>query len=149
MSRAISAFLILVFASLVPAFSALQDSPTIPTQDDKVVIPGDDENAVARRDSMRTKLLFSQNILHGLTTGNFQKIKDGVKGVHEITEGEAWIAIDDDKYRELTAEFKTTIKRLGEAVDSGNLEATSLRFYNMSTSCIDCHQHIRKANYEF
>ena len=59
------------------------------------------------------------------------------------------MAIDNDFYRKLTEEFKTTTKRLKEAANSGNIEATAMRYYQMSTSCIDCHQHIRKAHYEF
>jgi len=93
--------------------------------------------------------MFSQNIFHGLTTGDFDRIKSGIKEVHSITEAEAWVAIDNDMYRKLTEDFKTSIKRLSEAAESGNLEATALRYYNMSTSCIDCHKHIREAHYEF
>ena len=36
-----------------------------------------------------------------------------------------------------------------EAVKTKNLDAIALRYYNMSTSCFDCHQHIRQASYSF
>lgn len=132
-----------------PAIVEIQESQSSPERDDRIVLPADDENAVARRDFMRTKLVYTQNVFRGLTTGDFKLIKEGIREVSEITKGEAWVALDDDQYRKLTEEFKTTIKRLSEAAESGNLEATSLRFYNMSTSCIDCHQHIRNADYVF
>ncbi len=119
-----------------------------PSNEDRMVIPAFDDNAVARRDFMRTKLMFSQNILEGLTTGNFKQIKTGIKKVQKVTEGGEWVAIDNDQYRKLTEDFNTTIKRLGVAAESGNLEAVALRYYQMSTSCIDCHQHIREAAYE-
>jgi cytochrome c556 len=98
---------------------------------------------------MRTKLLFTQNIFEGLTTGDFTLIKNGIKEVQGITAGEQWVAIDDDLYRKLTEDFKTTIKHLNAAAESGNLDAVALRYYQMSTSCIDCHQHMREAAYEF
>ena len=118
-------------------------------QKKRIVIPADDDNAIARRDFMRTKLLFTQNIFEGLTKGDFDLIKAGIKEVQGITEGEKWVAIDDDQYRKLTEDFKMTTRRLSEAAKSGNLEAVALRYYQMSTSCIDCHQHIREAEYEF
>lgn len=117
-------------------------------QDDKVEIP-DDGNAIARRDFMRTKLMYSQNIFEGLTTGNFKLINAGIKEVSGITEAERWVTIDDERYQKLTEDFKTTVKRLQAAAKTGNIEATALRYYQMSTSCIDCHQHIRIAQYEF
>lgn len=118
-------------------------------ENEGIVIPQDDENAVQRRDFMRTKLLYSQNIFEGLTTGNFALIKEGIEEVQGITEGEEWVAIDNDLYRKLTEDFKTTTRRLSEAAESGNIEAVALRYYQMSTSCIDCHKHIRKAAYDF
>lgn len=116
---------------------------------EKIEIPQDGPDAIARRDFMRTKLMYSQNIFEGLTTGDFELIRDGVSEVKKITEGARWVQIDNDKYRKLTADFETTIRRLEEAVEGKNIEATALRYYQMSTSCIDCHQHLRLARYEF
>jgi hypothetical protein len=117
--------------------------------EDTIVIPADDTGASARRDFMRTKLMFSQNVFEGLTTGDFDAIERAVEEVQNITEGSQWVAIDNDVYRKLTEEFKTTTKRLMAAAKTKNLDATALRYYNMSTSCIDCHNHIRQARYEF
>ena len=133
----------------VPVWIAESPQDQEQTQDEKLTIPADDENAIARRDFMRTKLMYSQNIFHGLTTGNFDLIKAGIKEVGAITEAEKWVAIEDPRYQKLTDDFKTAVKRLKTAADTGNIEATALRYYQMSTSCIDCHMHIRTANYEF
>lgn len=128
---------------------APSQEPQPQQEQDRVVIPHDDDNAVARRDFMRTKLQFTKNIFEGLTTGDFNQIKDGIKDVQGVTQGEKWVTIDNDFYRKLTEDFKTTTKRLSEAAESGNIDAVALRYYQMSTSCIDCHKHIRKAEYEF
>lgn len=118
-------------------------------EDDPIVIPADDTGAQARRDFMRTKLMFTQNIFAGLTTGDFEAIERAVEEVQNVTSGEQWVTIDNDKYRKLTEEFKTSTSRLMQAVKSRNLDATALRYYNLSTNCIDCHKHIRQAQYEF
>ncbi|MFT5304422.1 MAG: hypothetical protein ACI87E_000790 [Mariniblastus sp.] len=142
----------LVISSLLAAFSmtGILGLPAAnQEEDDKIRIPINDEHGISRRDFMRTKLMYSQNVFEGLTTGNFDLIKAGVKEVQAITEGEKWVEVDNDQYRKLTEDFKTATKRLSEAAASGNLEATALRYYQMSTSCIDCHKHIRKTGYQF
>lgn len=111
-------------------------------------IQQDDDEAVARRDFMRLKLMYSKNILEGLTTGDFEHINAAVKELRLVTDGAQWVAIDNDQYRKLTEEFKTATERLAESAETGNIEATAMRFYQMSTSCIDCHKHIRKAKYD-
>lgn len=120
-----------------------------PQDKDRIVIPADDDKSVERRDFMRIKLLATQNIFEGLTTGKLSQIEEGINEVKGITEGERWVAIDNDYYRKLTDDFVTTTKRLTEAAESKNLDAIALRFYQMSTSCIDCHKHVRDAAYEF
>lgn len=132
------------------ASTALTQKTSKPTQEvDKIEVPGDGQDAVARRDFMRTKLMFSQNIFEGLTTGNFKLINAGIREVEGVTDAEQWVQIEDERYRKLTEEFKTSVKRLKAAAKTGNIEATALRYYQMSTSCIDCHSHIRVAQYEY
>ncbi|MEL7498435.1 MAG: hypothetical protein AAFN77_12560 [Planctomycetota bacterium] len=116
---------------------------------DPIVIPSDDENSIARRDFMRTKMMFTQSVFQGLTTGNFAMIKRAVKEIEGITKAAHWVEIDNERYRKLTEEFNTTVDRLAEAAESENIDAIALRYYSMSTSCIDCHKHIRQAKYEF
>lgn len=139
------------FLVMIASISFLPQEPAKQKQDkdETIVIPADDTGSLSRRDFMRTKLMYSQNIFEGLTTGNFDAIEKAVEEVQSITSAEQWVAIDNDKYRELTQEFKTATKRLMDAAKTKNIDATALRFYNVSTSCIDCHNHIRQARYEF
>ena len=117
--------------------------------DETITLPEQDPDSISRRDFMRTKLMYSQNIFEGLTTGDFNTIETAIKEVQMVTEGEQWVAIDNDQYRKLTEEFKTTVQRLAEAAKSKKIDATALRFYAMSNSCIDCHKHIRRVGYDF
>lgn len=140
------------FLVMIASISFIPQEPAKEKQDqddDTIVIPADDTGAQSRRDFMRTKLMYTQNIFEGLTTGNFAVIDKAIEEVQNVTSGEQWVSIDSDKYRQLTEEFKTATKRLKEAAKSKNIDATALRFYNLSTSCIDCHNHIRQARYEF
>ena len=123
-----------------------QDKQKKQDKQDKIDVAEGPES-IARRDFMRTKLMYSQNIFEGLTTGDFQLVDDAIDEIRGITAAEQWVAVDDDRYRKLTEDFKTTIERLREAAETENIDATAFRYYQMSTSCIDCHKHIRKAGY--
>ncbi len=117
-------------------------------EEERILIPADGENAVARRDFMRTKLMYTKNIFEGLTLGDFEAVEQGINEVKMITEGEQWIAIDNAEYRKLTAEFRTSADRLLRAAKTKNSDATALRFYEMSTRCIDCHKRLDHAKYQ-
>jgi len=106
------------------------------------------DDDAARRDFMRTKLMYSQNVLEGLTTNDFRQIEASVKELQRVTAGEKWIAVDSDEYRRHTTDFEKSLERLRETAASKNIDATALRFHEMSLRCIDCHKHVRKAGYE-
>ena len=135
-----------LFSALSTFWIQEKETRQPPRQDEN--LRQDDSESVSRRDFMRTKLMYSKNVFEGLTTGDFQLIRAGVEEIKGITEATQWVAIDNEDYRRLTREFETTVKRLEAAAQSENLEATALRYYQMSTSCIDCHSHIRIAKYE-
>jgi hypothetical protein len=133
---------ILCLLTAAPITLALQLETRKP--DSGFQIGGQDEDSIARRDFMRTKLLYAQNILGGLTTGDLEAASKAVREVQQVTEAEKWVRIDSDEYRQLTAEFRIASNRLLEATESGNIDAATLRFQVLTTSCIDCHKHIRK-----
>ena len=89
MSRFIQISLLAAIAFVSFLFQDQEQDKRPAPQDDRVVIPGDDENSIARRDFMRTKLLYTQNIFEGLTTGDFDQIKAGIKEVEAITEAKS------------------------------------------------------------
>jgi len=102
----------------------------------------------ARRDFMRTKLMYSQNILEGLTTDDFKEIQAAVRELQRVTDGEQWLVVDAKEYRQHSDDFKKSLRRLQEAAATKNIDATALRFHELSLRCIDCHKHVRKADYE-
>jgi hypothetical protein len=108
-----------------------------------------DADLMSRRDFMRSKLMYSQLILEGLTTEDFEMVNEAIGKLKEVTEGEMWVAFDDDKeYRDLTQDFRNATGRLEAAAATENLDAVAMRFYQMSTTCIDCHKHIRDRGYK-
>lgn len=121
-----------------PSRRATQDSIPVPKT-----------GGVERRSFMRTKLNFTQNILEGLTMTEFGLIDHGIKELQGVLDAEQWVTIDHEEYRRLVDEFQVAVDRLKRASESKNIEATALRFYEMSTRCIDCHQHLQHAGYSY
>ncbi|MDG2013255.1 MAG: hypothetical protein P8J33_07100 [Pirellulaceae bacterium] len=118
------------------------------TEGPRVVLP-QDAIVTAQRDFMRSKLMYSQLILEGLTTHNFDMIHEAIANMKMVTEGELWVTVDDDpEYIELTQAFKKAAVRLQEAVDTKSVDGTAMRFYQLNTTCIDCHQYIRARGYK-
>ena len=109
--------------------------------------PQDPQDDLKLSEFMQIKLLRSQNILEGLATRDFTMIMDATKEIHELTEGAKWQAIDSPEYRKLTEEFQTATDRLLKAAEKENLEGVALRFYDLSTRCIDCHEHLRSVGF--
>jgi hypothetical protein len=111
-------------------------------QDERIDISRSDPESVARRDFMRTKLNFTQNIFGGLVVSDFAAVNRAIDDVESITRGEQWLTIDSEAYRKLTDNFIQSVAGLRKAAKTKNIEATALRFYDLSTRCIDCHQLI-------
>ena len=108
-----------------------------------------DPDLIARRDFMRSKLMYSQLMLEGLTTDDFEMVNDAIANMRAVTEGEMWVAFNDDQdYRDLTQDFKQAIDRLEAAAGTANIDAAMMRFYQLNTTCIDCHKHIRARGYK-
>jgi hypothetical protein len=143
----------LVLASIValalPLVMAFQVQDPEKTSGKQNSIPVPREGAVERRDFMRTKLLFTQNIFEGLTIREFDLVSRGIRELESVLGAEQWVTIDNDDYQRLVEEFRVALERLKKASESKNIEASAFRFYEMSTRCIDCHQHLQQGGYHF
>ncbi len=132
-----------------PLAAGQQEQEKQQEKDKTIPIPSLDPDSISRRDFMRTKLMYSQNVLEGITTGNFRLVEKAVAEIQSVTAGAQWVAIDNENYRRLTEDFQLAAERLMEAAKSENVDATALRFYDLSTRCIDCHKHLSKSAYEY
>lgn len=96
---------------------------------------------------MQIKLLRSQDVMEGMATRDFTLISEAARDLQRLTEASKWAAHNSPEYAGLTTEFQTAIGRLQRAAKEENLEAVALRFYDMSTRCIDCHEHLRTIDF--
>ena len=106
-----------------------------------------DQDSLSRRDFMRTKLNYTQNILEGLTTRDFGLIISGAEEVERITQAEAWNSNDFADYQKISDELRSVASHLKKAGQKSNLEAAALRYFELTMKCMDCHQYLRKADF--
>jgi hypothetical protein len=106
-----------------------------------------DQDSISRRDFMRMKLNYTQNILEGLTTRDFGLIISGAEEVERITQAEAWNSNDFADYQKISDELRSVATHLKKAGQKSNLEAAALRYFELTMKCMDCHQYLRKADF--
>lgn len=106
-----------------------------------------DENAIQRRDLMRTKLMFSQNIVEGLSVRNFNLIREGAQEIDAVMRAVLVGPQDHLEYKRMAQELRMATDNLVRAADSGNLEASALRYFELTLRCIDCHEFLRKTDF--
>ncbi len=102
------------------------------------------QDRVARRDYMRTKLNFSQAIVEGLAMKNFDTINTAATEIRNVTEGELWMVHNTADYNRYSDELKAAAEELIKAAEAKNLEGCTLRYFDMTLKCIDCHEYLRR-----
>jgi len=96
----------------------------------------------ARIHFMRGKLDSNKKIVEGLSLKDFAMIRDGAQGVTEIVIGQHWFVLDTPAYEDYSQDMEQAAKRLVDAADKKNLEAATLRYFELTLSCIDCHRFL-------
>lgn len=108
----------------------------------------EDEPAVkARRPLevfMRKKLEASSKILEGLCEEDIELVKEGVGELREMSKVAAWNVLTDSKYREHSRKFRENAALVADAAQEGDFRKAALRWFDATTSCMDCHDHVRK-----
>ena len=91
---------------------------------------------------MRGKLVSNQKIVEGLSLKNFEMIQEGAVAVVMLVKGQHWFVLDTPGYRQHSEEMARAAKRLEDAAKDGNIEAAALRYFDLTLTCIDCHQYL-------
>jgi hypothetical protein len=94
---------------------------------------------------MRAKLDHSQNILEAVVTSNWQQLDRESRELARATQDPAWSVLAMPEYVRHTQAFLRATDDLIEAARLRDLEAASLGFISLSTSCVSCHRYIARA----
>jgi hypothetical protein len=94
---------------------------------------------------MRAKLDHSQRILEAVVTSNWGQLDRESRALASVTQDASWSALTMPEYVRHSGAFLRAIEDLIEAAKLRDLEAASLGFISLSTSCVSCHRYMARA----
>lgn len=92
---------------------------------------------------MDQKLMRTQNVLAGLTRGDFDAIIENGRAMNVITYLEGYVRADVPEYKEQLAIFKAANGALLRSARSKNIEGATLAYTQLCVSCVNCHNVVR------
>jgi hypothetical protein len=94
---------------------------------------------------MRAKLDHTQRILEAVVTSNWQQLDLESRELARASQDPAWSVLKMPEYLRHSGAFLRATDDLIEAAKLRDLEAASLGFISLSTSCVSCHRYIARA----
>jgi hypothetical protein len=94
---------------------------------------------------MKQKLVFSQNVLAGLTEGDFDKVSSNAKAMNVLSYLEKWKQADMEEYKRQLTYFDMANKELIRHAKQKNIDGATLWYNLLTTSCVQCHTIVRTA----
>jgi len=92
---------------------------------------------------MKQKLVASQNILGGLTKGDFDAIRLNAESMLFVGYLEKWVRADTPGYQNMMRDFEYANKALVHASREKNLDGATLGYVQLTLSCVNCHKVVR------
>jgi hypothetical protein len=94
---------------------------------------------------MRNKLDQSQKILETLVTSNWQEMDRHSRELARATQDPGWSVLKTPEYVQHSVAFVRATDDLIAAANRHDLEAASLGFISLTTSCINCHRYLTRS----
>ena len=95
---------------------------------------------------MKSKTKLSQEILVGLTEGDFDKIQKNANALNLVHFFEIIFREKNDEYRQQMTLFSSANKELIRQAEAKNIYGATLAYNQLTVSCVQCHVVVRKAN---
>jgi hypothetical protein len=92
---------------------------------------------------MKVKLRSSQNILRGLTLGDFDLIEENARRMNNFGRLEKLVHSRNAEYQTQLKFLEHANQELMRQAEKKNLDGATLAFVQLTTSCINCHRTIR------
>src|ERR1017187_1538171 len=92
---------------------------------------------------MKQKLGASQNILGGLTKGDFEAIEKNAQSMLVVENLEKWLRADTPGYQMKLKDFEYANKSLVLAAKEKNLDGATIAYIQLTLSCVHCHKVVR------
>ena len=95
------------------------------------------------REVMKLKLSYAQNVLEGIATEKTELIVGNAQKLSALSKAGGWRVNVTPEYQLFAAEFRRHADAVARAARDKNLDASSLAYFQMTMSCINCHRYMR------
>ena len=97
---------------------------------------------------MKKKLSYSENILAGLASADFDQIRKNAQTMKALSQMEKWVRGNTPPYRAQLQVFQDANERLIRMADNENLDGAALAYVQLTLSCVNCHKVVRDSQRE-
>jgi hypothetical protein len=92
---------------------------------------------------MQKKLEYSEKILAGLATQDFEQVGKNARAMNALTQMEKWIRGGTPPYRAQLLIFQNANEQIIRMADEKRLDGAALACVQLALSCVNCHKVIR------
>jgi hypothetical protein len=92
---------------------------------------------------MQKKLEYSQKILAGLATQDFEQVGKNARSMNALTQMEKWVRGGTPQYRAQLLIFQNANEQIIRMADEKRLDGAALAYVQLALSCVNCHKVIR------
>ena len=93
---------------------------------------------------MKQKMKYTQEILVGLATEDFDKIQQNATSMKGLNRIEYFVRRRPEGYRTQLKTFQFGVDELLRHAKDENLDGATLAFTQITVSCVNCHKHLRQ-----
>lgn len=93
---------------------------------------------------MRKKLDYSQNILAGITAGDFELVSQNANAMKGLAKIESFVRGRSPGYRAQLQIFQEANEELLRQARKENADGAALAFTQLTISCVNCHKQLRE-----
>jgi hypothetical protein len=93
---------------------------------------------------MEDKLKNSQKILEGIALNDYDKISRSAGELIQLTKMEEWHVLKTPRYEMHSNEFQRAAELVIQKAKNKNLDGVTLAYFEMTMSCVRCHQYVRE-----
>jgi hypothetical protein len=93
---------------------------------------------------MRVKLNHTKEIVEGLALENFDAIARSAQALATMSLESSWNSFQTTEYIAFSRVFRDGADHLRQAALDHNLDGTTLAFFEVTLSCVQCHKYVRK-----
>ena len=93
---------------------------------------------------MKKKLVYSQQVLAGLASGDFDAIVANAQSMRNLSTVEGFIRGQTPGYRTQLQIFDEANAEIIRQAQKDNVDGVALAFTQLTISCVNCHKHLRE-----